>query len=233
MPDLIWVIICIFYIGLFRSFKRDSHFLLTFESRLHGRESIAPVFEAMDSQLSTYPLIALLKHYPKASFCRRAPRCLRTTPSSSKSIHSLPRCRRHRATLQAERSRRRFQSWRKPSADRGFLSLPASSAKFDSTQAHTAREGRQGASRGHERKPADGERVAVLGGGISGLAYAYYLAKEFPATKITIFEASNRLGGWLNTQKVNVGDGTVIFEQGPRTLQPHTISSIATLSMVG
>jgi hypothetical protein len=37
----------------------------------------------------------------------------------------------------------------------------------------------------------------------------------------------------LNTQKVNVGDGTVIFEQGPRTLQPHRISSIATLSMVG
>lgn len=62
--------------------------------------------------------------------------------------------------------------------------------------------------------------VAVLGGGIAGLASAYYLTQALPRAKITIYEASDRLGGWLNSKRVPVKDGTVLFEAGPRTLRP-------------
>lgn len=68
------------------------------------------------------------------------------------------------------------------------------------------------------------QHVAVLGGGITGLTTAFYLAKQLPPTStITIYESSDRLGGWMRTQKVqvNVGNtsGLVPFERGPRTLR--------------
>ncbi|KXL45632.1 hypothetical protein M433DRAFT_154281 [Acidomyces richmondensis BFW] len=62
--------------------------------------------------------------------------------------------------------------------------------------------------------------IAILGGGITGLASAYFLTKELPRAKITIYEASDRLGGWVNSKRVPVKDGTVLFEAGPRTLRP-------------
>lgn len=62
--------------------------------------------------------------------------------------------------------------------------------------------------------------VAVLGGGVTGLATAYYLTKEFPRARITIYEASDRLGGWISSKRVPVKDGNVLFEAGPRTLRP-------------
>ncbi len=64
--------------------------------------------------------------------------------------------------------------------------------------------------------------VAILGGGITGLASAYYLTQELPKAKITIYEASDRLGGWLSSKRVQVKDGTVLFEAGPRTLRPSS-----------
>ncbi|KAK5131157.1 hypothetical protein LTR08_001243 [Meristemomyces frigidus] len=62
--------------------------------------------------------------------------------------------------------------------------------------------------------------VAILGGGVTGLASAYYLTKELPRAKITIYEASDRIGGWLSSTRVPVKDGTILFEAGPRTLRP-------------
>jgi len=62
--------------------------------------------------------------------------------------------------------------------------------------------------------------VAVLGGGITGLACAYYLTRDFPRAQVTIYEASDRIGGWLLSNRVPVKDGTVLFEAGPRTLRP-------------
>jgi len=59
--------------------------------------------------------------------------------------------------------------------------------------------------------------VAILGGGISGLSAAYYFACLSPKTRITLFESSSRLGGWIQTQTVN----GVKFELGPRTLRPE------------
>lgn len=65
--------------------------------------------------------------------------------------------------------------------------------------------------------------VAVLGGGLTGLTTAYYLAKKLPSTaKITLYEASERLGGWIRTDKVPVDvdgkKGVVSFERGSRSL---------------
>lgn len=63
------------------------------------------------------------------------------------------------------------------------------------------------------------ERIAVLGGGITGLASAYFVAKEFPKSVITIFEAGKETGGWIRTKHVEVPGGAVAFESGPRTLR--------------
>ena len=75
--------------------------------------------------------------------------------------------------------------------------------------------------------------IAVLGGGITGLASAYYLSRLLPDAKITLFEASTRLGGWLHSRQVNVGNGKVVFEQGPRNLRPTNPNGLVTLDLVG
>ena len=62
--------------------------------------------------------------------------------------------------------------------------------------------------------------VAVLGGGVTGLSSAYYLARQLPKARITVYEASARVGGWLASKRVPVDDGSIIFEAGPRTLRP-------------
>ncbi|KIL94510.1 protoporphyrinogen oxidase [Fusarium avenaceum] len=66
-------------------------------------------------------------------------------------------------------------------------------------------------------------KIAVLGGGLTGLTTAYYLAKKLPSTaKITLYESSDRLGGWIKTDRVPVDvegkKGTVAFERGSRSL---------------
>ena len=75
--------------------------------------------------------------------------------------------------------------------------------------------------------------IAVLGGGITGLASAYFLSKDLPNAKITLYEASSRLGGWLHSTSVDVGSGSVIFEQGPRNLRPTIPNGLVTLNLVG
>ncbi|KAF1963821.1 Protoporphyrinogen oxidase [Byssothecium circinans] len=64
------------------------------------------------------------------------------------------------------------------------------------------------------------ENIAVLGGGISGLASAYFVSKEFPNSKITVYEAGKEVGGWIKSKRVHVPGGNVLFEYGPRTLRP-------------
>lgn len=61
--------------------------------------------------------------------------------------------------------------------------------------------------------------VAIIGGGITGLSAAYFLTQELPNTKITIYETAPRVGGWLASKHVEVADGRILFEQGPRTLR--------------
>ncbi|KAG9255012.1 uncharacterized protein F5Z01DRAFT_653605 [Emericellopsis atlantica] len=65
--------------------------------------------------------------------------------------------------------------------------------------------------------------IAVVGGGLTGLTTAYFLAKrlEKPA-QITVYEASSRWGGWLRSERTPVDVGgvktQVLFERGPRSM---------------
>ncbi|KAI9053818.1 hypothetical protein LZ554_002766 [Drepanopeziza brunnea f. sp. 'monogermtubi'] len=87
--------------------------------------------------------------------------------------------------------------------------------------------------RGRKAEPA---QIAVLGGGITGLASAHYLTKENPNAKITIYESSERLGGWLKSEVLEVeveGKGEkVLFESGPRTLRPHSPAGVVVLELI-
>ena len=76
-----------------------------------------------------------------------------------------------------------------------------------------------------EQQDAQGKEqsVAILGGGMTGLTTAFYLSKNAPSMKITLYEAADRLGGWADTERVPVKsidgqEGTVLWERGPRTI---------------
>ncbi|KAI0175761.1 Protoporphyrinogen oxidase [Hypoxylon sp. FL1284] len=72
---------------------------------------------------------------------------------------------------------------------------------------------------GH-RRPRE---IAVLGGGITGLTAAHYLARHAEDAHITLYEASPRLGGWVEGKMMRVGDGVgdeVLVQRGPRILRP-------------
>ncbi|KAF2124151.1 Protoporphyrinogen oxidase [Dothidotthia symphoricarpi CBS 119687] len=82
------------------------------------------------------------------------------------------------------------------------------------------------ASRGRRFASTAGpERVAVLGGGIAGLASAYFTAKEFPESKVTLFESAGNVGGWIKSRRVDVGEGNALFELGPRSLRNSTVTA--------
>ncbi|RNA38960.1 protoporphyrinogen oxidase [Brachionus plicatilis] len=66
-------------------------------------------------------------------------------------------------------------------------------------------------------------KIAVIGGGISGLSAAYYLKKfSLPISEIVLYEASNRFGGWIDSKKASINQETVFLEKGPRTLRLAT-----------
>ena len=56
------------------------------------------------------------------------------------------------------------------------------------------------------------KKIAIIGGGITGLTAAYYLKKK--GYSPTIFEASSQIGGVIQTKKI---DGFTI-ETGPNTI---------------
>lgn len=59
-------------------------------------------------------------------------------------------------------------------------------------------------------------RIAVLGGGISGLAAAYFLKKKWGSQiELSLFEAKDKLGGWIQT----VTQDNYLFELGPHSLR--------------
>jgi oxygen-dependent protoporphyrinogen oxidase len=62
------------------------------------------------------------------------------------------------------------------------------------------------------------KRIAILGGGISGLTAAFELEKRRRAGATLdwhLYEASNRLGGILETTGIPTPDGDYILEGGP------------------
>ncbi|EFQ96875.1 protoporphyrinogen oxidase [Nannizzia gypsea CBS 118893] len=76
-----------------------------------------------------------------------------------------------------------------------------------------------------------GKQIAVVGGGITGLTTAFHLASQ-PKTQVTLYEKSNKLGGWMQSDIVDTGDGNVVFEHGPRTLQCGLYNAMATIELI-
>jgi oxygen-dependent protoporphyrinogen oxidase len=68
-------------------------------------------------------------------------------------------------------------------------------------------------------------KIAILGGGISGLTAAWRLSHLLPKAQITLYEKSNRLGGYLETSETN----GVLFEKGARTFRTTNCPSLLTL----
>ncbi|KAL6950919.1 hypothetical protein ACO0QE_000201 [Hanseniaspora vineae] len=68
---------------------------------------------------------------------------------------------------------------------------------------------------------APNSKVAVLGAGLSGLTFAYFLNRLRPDVQLTIFEQKPRSGGWINTEHVKFENMAhpVKLEKGPRTLR--------------
>lgn len=71
--------------------------------------------------------------------------------------------------------------------------------------------------------------TTILGGGISGLSAAYYAANNARNSAIILLEASNRVGGWIQSKRSPSG---AIFEQGPRTIRPVGLAGKNTLNLV-
>lgn len=63
-------------------------------------------------------------------------------------------------------------------------------------------------------------KVGVIGAGISGLTFAYFLAKLRPEWSIKLYEQSKRPGGYIFSQSTKIGNAkTTVLEKGPRTLR--------------
>ncbi|KAI9593176.1 hypothetical protein BDF19DRAFT_448833 [Syncephalis fuscata] len=72
--------------------------------------------------------------------------------------------------------------------------------------------------------------VVVLGGGISGLSVAYNLLRSSPKLRVTLVEAADHVGGWVDSREI--GPESIICETGPRTLRPAGRAGLATLQLV-
>lgn len=63
----------------------------------------------------------------------------------------------------------------------------------------------------------------VVGGGIGGLATAFYLRKLPNTKRVVLLEASDRIGGWIRTTRHDDG---VLYEHGPRTVRPAGVTKV-------
>ncbi|KAK8050248.1 protoporphyrinogen oxidase [Apiospora phragmitis] len=63
-------------------------------------------------------------------------------------------------------------------------------------------------------------RIAVLGGGITGLIAAHYLARHAKNAHITLYEGGDHLGGWIKGEVAKTAEGDeILFQRGPRMLR--------------
>jgi oxygen-dependent protoporphyrinogen oxidase len=92
-----------------------------------------------------------------------------------------------------------------------------------------------------DRPPAAEPHVAVIGGGIAGLATAWYLRTLAAAAgrplSCTLFEASDRCGGKVLTETVEHEGGTFVVEGGPDSFlngqKPWAAQLAAELGLAG
>ncbi|CCC70275.1 hypothetical protein NCAS_0E02050 [Naumovozyma castellii] len=70
------------------------------------------------------------------------------------------------------------------------------------------------------KKLPNNSKVAVVGGGVSGLMFTYFLGKLRPDIQITLFEGAKRTDGWINSWNTKDAEGKpIMLERGPRTLR--------------
>ncbi|KAK6842813.1 hypothetical protein PG987_003673 [Apiospora arundinis] len=63
-------------------------------------------------------------------------------------------------------------------------------------------------------------RIAVLGGGITGLTAAHYLARHAKDAHITLYEGGDHLGGWIKGEVAQTAEGEdILLQRGPRMLR--------------
>ncbi|KAL2870964.1 oxygen-dependent protoporphyrinogen oxidase [Aspergillus lucknowensis] len=74
--------------------------------------------------------------------------------------------------------------------------------------------------------------AAVIGAGITGLTAAYRLSKDPSCSKVTLYEKSHHVGGWLQSETINVDGGEIVFEYGPRTLRAAAPSCLPLLDLL-
>lgn len=77
--------------------------------------------------------------------------------------------------------------------------------------------------------------IAVLGAGLSGLTTTLYLSRALPNRRIVLFEASNRLGGWVQSERSPLPtrpDRSVLLEAGPRSIRPKGVSGWSTIETI-
>ncbi|SPO27876.1 related to HEM14 - Protoporphyrinogen oxidase involved in heme biosynthetic pathway [Ustilago trichophora] len=85
---------------------------------------------------------------------------------------------------------------------------------------------------------AEKRRIAVLGGGISGLTSAYRLAQQLPKHRydVVLLEHQDRLGGWIQSERIGLPSGeeggSALIEKGPRSIRPAGYSGLMMLELV-
>ncbi|KAK6200305.1 mitochondrial protoporphyrinogen oxidase [Scheffersomyces amazonensis] len=81
------------------------------------------------------------------------------------------------------------------------------------------------------RVPTNG-RVAVVGAGISGLTFTYFLSKLRPDLRFDIYEQSDSIGGCIRSQYLTTPTESIILEKGPRTLRGVSEGSLLIVDML-
>ncbi|OBA14207.1 uncharacterized protein OGAPODRAFT_40325, partial [Ogataea polymorpha] len=81
--------------------------------------------------------------------------------------------------------------------------------------------------------------VGIVGGGISGLTYAYFLGKLRPDLKISLYEKSARCGGYIRSKRLGTTEydsranqDYTILEKGPRTLRGESPGVLLILDLL-
>ncbi|GEQ67012.1 hypothetical protein JCM33374_g675 [Metschnikowia sp. JCM 33374] len=75
-------------------------------------------------------------------------------------------------------------------------------------------------------------KVAVIGAGVSGLCYTYFLSKLRPDVSVSVYEAAKEPGGWIKSLKLSDNGSEVILEKGPRTLRGVSDGTLLIVDMM-
>jgi NAD(P)-binding Rossmann-like domain len=156
-------------------------------------------------------LVGLLRH------CYRSSRCHHMRPGNTRGFQSCTHAR--------------FAKWRRGQAASLFNPLKGIEPEHYTTSFLLSQKALS-SNQSRKLEPNHPKEIAVLGGGITGLASAYFLSNALPEARIAIYESTDTLGGWLQTRHIDTKSGNVVFEQGPRTLRFTHPAGLVMLELV-